>query len=467
MVAPWGESPRRPINLPFANNCSATASYVSGLLLGKTSEPSFRDVSAFFTAMFPTRNLSNDTILEYHDYVWDSRVDRYDYGDALEPCRSQVCKAINLKVDNTGIGIGTIVSVGLEALLVLGYCVMAIALYTRTVPGEPKIPPASHFTALDRIIYAFYGTTRHFFICAIILCLGTSIGLITDGAYIMKQRDDDFFRPYGHQFLVACIAFFSLAATIPAYLWGSRRQWVDAPLLVVTWILSAVAIAFSAVGPRSYNDSFDRVCPDDFFPLSGTLPAAHGVGAWCPVLFALCIGCVLPFFRCGGRKMWANRVIRRAMRTLIVIYAVLGFIGAFAYLILLYVFIGKTTWIGDSKWDMGQGLALALWVPLLYELVHLMSVGIDKGLTASLPREFDAVREDDLDDDAEPVFIPGMAPGPRGDTRYEQPPAPGGAFGQSVGLVPQMPPAVVVPEKGSIAAQLREASTSQLTYRFA
>jgi hypothetical protein len=270
-------------------------------------------------------------------------------------------------------GMGTIVSVGLEALLVLGYCAMAIVLYTRTVPGESKIPPASHFTALDRIIYAFYGTSRHFFICAIILCLGTSIGLITDGAYTMKQRDDDFFRPYGHQFLVACIAFFSLAATIPAYLWGSRRQWVDAPLLVVTWILSAVAIAFSAVGPRSYNDSFDRVCPDDFFPLSGTLPAAHGVGAWCPVLFALCIGCVLPFFRCGGRKMWANRVIRRAMRTLIVIYAVLGFIGTWAYLILLYAFIGKTTWIGDSKWDMGQGLALALWVPLLYELVHLMS----------------------------------------------------------------------------------------------
>jgi hypothetical protein len=99
---------------------------------------------------------------------------------------------------------------------------------------------------------------------------------------------------------------------------------------------------------------------------------------------------------------------------------------------------------------------------LIYHLV-----GIDNGLTVSLPREFDAVRADDFDDDAEPVFIPGMAPGPRGDARHGQPPAPGGAFGQSVGLVPQMPPAVVAPEKGSIAAQLREASTSQLTYRFA
>lgn len=59
------------------------------------------------------------------------------------------------------------------------------------------------------------------------------------------------------------------------------------------------------------------------------------------------------------------------IRGLIIIYAVLVFIGACSYIIMALVFVGRSSWIGESDWGLGQGFALALWMPLLYELVHV------------------------------------------------------------------------------------------------
>ena len=376
MPAPWGDSPRRDYNLPFDNNCDATASYVFGMLLGGYPEPSFRDAETFFNAMFPQTSLSNDTVIEYHNYVWDPPFRLYNYADGLAPCRPQLCKLTSEHVDNAGIGVGTLISLGLEAILVLCYCIMAIVLFTRTVPEESRIPQVSRFTIFDRIVYAFYGTTRHFFICAVILCIGTSIGLIADAAHNIMAQGQAYARPYGHQLLTVAISYFSLAATVPAYLWGSRRQWLDAPLLVLTWVLSTTAIIINTLqSADSPQDNFSQICPDDFIPngvLMACLFVAHGVGGWCPFLFALTTSCVLPFFKCGGRKMWAKPVIRRGMRSLILLYAVISFLVVWAFLLILYIFIAKTSWIRSNIFDMGQGIALALWVPLIYELVHSM-----------------------------------------------------------------------------------------------
>ncbi|CAI4215467.1 unnamed protein product [Parascedosporium putredinis] len=403
--APWGDTPRRAYNLPFQNDCDATASYAQGMLLGGYPEPSYGDAATFFKAMFPGENLSSDTIIEYHDYFWQPNFDLYRFEEGFAPCQRQLCAATTAHVDNTGMGVGMLVSLGLEA-------------------DSPSLPVHRVRPRHLRL----YGSTRHFFICAIILCLGSSIGLLADAVHNSHVESlgevGGRVRPYGHQLLAVAITYFSLAATVPAYLWGSRRQWLDAPLLVFTWLLSAIAIIINNLGSSgSRQTSFSRICPDDFIP-SGVLMAClfftHGVGAWCPALFAL---------------MWAKPTIRRGLRALILLYAVLGFLAVWAFLLILYIFVSKTSWIKANVFDLGQGLAVALWIPLIYEVVHSAIVGIDRGLTAGLPREYVAIREGEINDDVDddPVFVPGMAPGPRGALRAPVAP-PGGYY--SAGSVP-------------------------------
>ena len=442
---PWRDLPVSDLNL--AENCALSARYLASHLTGLDDAP-VDIVLEFFQTVTPGRfsSLTDGDVFEWHRHLKDSDDlwDELSASSQFAQCQPDVCAAINRFIPNDLVGIGLLVCLAIELLLVVCYCATSLALYVRKVPGDTRIPRPADLGPLDRVLYAFYSTTTHFFTLATLLSLGISVAVIYDfGA----PGTDSFSAPrirghYGTQVLLAGGAYFSLAAAVPAFLSSSRRQWLDGAAAVLAWVLASVAISVAPNGfdIRRVDDSLERFCPGSIVPrdiaaVAGQ--AAHGIATWCPVLFLLVMGVAVACFKCSGGRMWGWRPLRMSIRGLIIIYAVLGFIGACSFIIMTLVFVGRSSWIGESGWGLGQGFALALWMPLLYELVHVaigtslpskllsdvpvsrvaangVSVGLDRGLDGRLPKEFVAVRTSDLEPNIELDSAPVMASGPRG-----------------------------------------------------
>lgn len=450
---PWQDNSISAFNL--AENCVLSAHYLASHLAGVKDAP-IDVVVKFFRTLAPgsISDLTDSDVLQWHRHLKDS-VDLRDELDAssqFAQCRPDVCTIINSFISNDLVGIGLLVCLAIELVLVVGYCATALALYVRKVPGDSRIPRIADQGPLDRVLYAFYSTTNHFFTLATLLSIGISVAVIYDyGAPDQEVRGH-----YGTQVLLAGSAYFSLAATVPAFLWSSRRQWLDGAPAVLAWILASVAIGIAPIGfdRRDVEESLESICPGDMVPSEVTRTAgqaAHGVATWCPVLFLLVLGVAVAFFKCGGGRMWGWRPARLAIRGLILIYAVLGFIGACSFIIMTLVFVGRSSWIGGSGWGLGQGFALALWMPLLYELVHVaigtfpflnlsssvpacrvatnrVTVGLDRGLEIRLPKEFVAVRAANLEPNTELDSAPVMTSGTRAASEDH---GPKGTAGQS------------------------------------
>lgn len=388
---PWGDTPFSDLN--FAADCAVSGRYLAPLLTGLDG-PSIATAVDFFRAVAPDSDSFNDSsAVEWHRFVQDSDLD-WDYKFDLEPtgelaeCRPEICASITRALPNDVVGIGILVAVAIEFLLVIGYCGTALAFYLR------KTPPASADGPLARVLHAFFSTTNQFFHLAALLCSGVSIAAIYDGA--VSSSDS---RPastyYGTGSLLMGAVYFPLAATIPCYLWASRRQWLDGALLFVPWVLASAAILIVPEGYGRATYAVRVFCPGERVPFAvtnGTAAAVHGFATWCPVLLAVLLLLMLPCFKCSGKRMWEWKPLRftlrgrvlfqTALRWLIIIYAGLCFIGALSYGIMLLVFAGRTTWVKEA-WGLGQGLALVLWLPLLYELVHVV-IGMSLFLPHSL-----------------------------------------------------------------------------------
>ena len=389
---PWEDNPISALNL--AENCALSARYLASHLAGVEDAP-IDVVVEFFRTLAPGGyfNLTDSDIFQWHRHLKDGVNLRAELGASSQfaQCRPDVCDAINGLIQNDLVGIGLLICLAIELLLVVGYCVTALALYVRKVPGDSRIPRPTEQGPLDRVLYAFYSTTNHFFTLATLLSMGISVAVIYDfGA----PGADSFSPPrvrghYGTQVLLAGGAYFSLAATVPAFLWSSRRQWLDGAQAVLAWLLASAAIIVAPMGFNRWDveGSLERFCPGDMVPQEVTMvvgPAAHGVATWCPALFLLVLGVAVAFFKCSGRRMWGWRPARVTIRGLIIIYAVLGFIGACSFIIMTLVFVGRSSWIGKCGWGLGQGFALALWMPLLYELVHV-AIGMLPSLNLPSP----------------------------------------------------------------------------------
>lgn len=387
---PWESLPLSELNV--AENCPLSARYLASHLAGLEDAP-VDVVLDFFRAVVPgaASNLTDGLALEWHRHLKDSGSvwGELRASSQLAECQPDVCTAINRFIQNDLVGIGLLICLAIELILVVCYCVAALAIYVRKVPGDSRIPRPTEFGLIDRVLYAFYSTTNLFFNLAALLSMGISVAVIYDfGA----PGADSFSAPrvkghYGAQVLVTGGAYFSLAATVPAFLWSSRRQWLDGALAVAAWLLTSVAIIVAPIGFNSseVEDSLEEFCPGDMVPnqvsgMAGQL--GHGFATWCPVLFLLVLGVALMFFKCSGGRMWGWRPARVTIRGLIIIYSVLVFIGACSYIIMTLVFVGRSSWIGESGWGLGQGFALALWMPLLYELVH---VAVGTFLPLNLP----------------------------------------------------------------------------------
>jgi len=95
--------------LPFANECLLSAKYVAALF-SDINEPPFRDVATLFRdVLFPGSQLSNDTVLEYHDFVWtkwQSVLKNATETQAPIECQREMCEASALKIDEGIVGVG-------------------------------------------------------------------------------------------------------------------------------------------------------------------------------------------------------------------------------------------------------------------------------------------------------------------------------------------------------------------------
>ncbi|SPN99040.1 uncharacterized protein DNG_02079 [Cephalotrichum gorgonifer] len=476
---PWGSIPFTAFN--FAENCALSGRYLA-FHLTQLDEPPISIVQDFFQtvkpAAFDSLDLEDD-ILPWHKYLSENSMHReLERSPQFTKCLPELCASVTHSASNDLIGIGLLVALALELVLMVGYCATAIAIRARRVPGgDSAIPPASEFKFLDRVLYAFYSTTTLFFNLATVFSIGMSVTLIYN--YAAPDYSDVYSRPtapartyYGLGTLVMGAAYFPLVATVPAYLWSSRRQWIDFWPALVACIFASAAIIFSADSSYNYyswrwlglEDTLLLFCPNEVVPESvqnGVVPAAHGVVSWCPALLALVMAFAVAFFKCSGVKMWAWRPARLTLRGLIIIYAVLGFIGASSYTIMALVFAGRSSWLAESRWTLGQGVVLALWLPLLYELVHVFIVGLDHGLEVRLPKQFVAVRDTDLEPAVEPEFVPGMAPGPRGVV----PPA---TLGHDAITAAQPPlPAVIPAQAVSTPADPEKAAPNPRAFRYA
>lgn len=377
---PWGDTPFSELN--FGADCAASARYVASSIDGM-EEASLSLITRFFEAVVPgASDLNATTVSEWHGFLKDRdfiELWRDSYGElggdlkgseSFRGCTSDLCTTITRSFPNDVIGIGLLVAVTIEFLLMIGYC--AAALY----PYVAKKGPASGSGPLHRILHAFYSTKGHFFHLALMFCMGVSVAVIYDGVTtIATNPPSPASSPrtyYGAGGSLMGAVYFPLAATIPSYLWNSRRQWRDGALAAVALVLVSVAIVFV---PFNYDIIWPlrRACPGEHFPSdidAVTARTVHGLATWTPGLLLLVMGITVSCFKCSGKRMWEWRPMRLVFRWLVVIYAGLAFLGAISYSIILLVLAGRTTWVSQS-WGLGQGIALVLWIPLVYEIIHV------------------------------------------------------------------------------------------------
>ena len=377
---PWGDTPFPDLN--FNEDCSVSGRYIASSI-GGIDEPSISVITRFFQVVVPGRSdLNESSAVEWHRFLKDKEfIDLWwdtdnELGGGLmssrnfNGCMPDLCTTITRFFPNDIIGIGLFVAVTIEFLLMIGYC--AAALY----PYVKKTRPTSGSGPLHRILHAFYSTKNHFFHLAIILCIGVSIAVIHDGVTtIATNTYPSASSPrtyYGAGPVLMGAIYYPLAATIPSYLWNSRRQWRDGALAIVTLVLVSAAIMLI---PVNYDAlwAMRRACPKEHFPsyvTTVTGRAVHGLATWTPALLLVVMGIAVSCFKCSGKRMWEWRPLRLVFRWLVGIYAGLAFMGAISYTIILLVYAGRSTWAGRN-WGLGQGIAVVLWIPLVYEIIHV------------------------------------------------------------------------------------------------
>lgn len=378
---PWGDTPFPDLN--FNEDCAASGRYVASAL-GGVEEPSFTTVTSFFEAVVPgSSDLNVSAAAEWHRFLLkDREFDDLWWGNQDElgggltasrnfnGCMPDLCDHITRSFPNDVIGIGLMVAVTIEFLLVIGYCAAALHPYVT------KTRPASGSGPLHRVLHAFHSTKGHFFHQAIMLCVGVSIAVIYDGAttlgtdaYASASSPRSYYGAGGS--LMGAV-YFPLAATIPSYLWNSRRQWRDGALAAVALVLVSAAILM-VPATRDTRRALEVACPAETFPNDVdfvTRQVVHGLATWTPALLLIISGIAVSCFKCSGKRMWGWRPLRLVLRWLVAIYAGLGVMGAISFTIILLVYAGKTTWAGRS-WGLGQGIALVFWIPLVYEIIYV------------------------------------------------------------------------------------------------
>jgi hypothetical protein len=213
----------------------------------------------------------------------------------------------------------------------------------------------------------------------------------------------------------------------------------------MVWILGSAALVWSAmVASPSFGlrDGYQRsFCPEEYLPAHyhyiyfGTFT----LGILLPPIFGACVGLASCFWRCGWREMWKSNWLRHTVRGFTILFAAVCCLFNWATLVMLLVFVTRTSWFMRTTWGVGQGLALATWMPLLWEIAYTMkgesepfdsrlrvlgylwltmnAVGIDKASETGLQKEFFVVRESDTED--VPELVPGSVLGPRGRRQAE------------------------------------------------
>ena len=416
---PWGDVPFADLN--FGADCYLSAAYLAPLLTYH-DHPSASLIRDFYSAVAPNTpaGFNRTTALEWHDWVLEKDT-RLHLGpsETFDGCLPQICGSITRSNPNDLVGIGILVAVALELLLVVAYCGTALALRLRKAP----VASVGRGGVSGRVLRAFYTTSGRFFNMAAVFSLGVSVAVV---ASLASFADSVY---YGTLPLLLGAAWFPLAAAAPGYLWSSRRQWLDGALLVVAWamstaaIISAPAASYRGYGYGAANRALEDHCPGEIVPPDVRIAVTHALSIFVvliPAALAVFMGITVACFRCQGATMWSRRWVQTTVRWVVLGYAALSLIGEIAYVLMLLIFAGGSSWI-EGSWGLGQGLALALWVPLLYELIHFIvgtlsgsllvfsclpaicaavltriSVGLDKGLHARLPSEFCAVRIDNI-----------------------------------------------------------------------
>jgi len=347
----------------------------------------------------------------------------------------------------------------LQAVLTSFYVTMTMVMYfkRKRSPESFEIRHIQDAKFGDRFLHAFYGTVSDFFLTSIIFDLGLAIGVITHlatkeharGSPLGFASTTDRVVPAvpgggqdsGAYLLVASFSLLSMAGVLPTFLSNSRRQWLRACMICsMVWILGSAALVWSAVIAGSHSglrDDYQRdFCPDEYLPETYHSVSFGSItlGVLLPPIFGASVAFASFICCCGWREMWKRDWVRHTVRGSIVSFSAVCFFLNWATLVLLLVFLSGTSWFMRTSWGVGQGLALAMWMPLLWEIIYMMigesrpfvlcpwalrislanniEVGIDRGSETRLQKEFFVLREGEVEDI--PELVPGSILGPRG-----------------------------------------------------
>jgi hypothetical protein len=283
----------------------------------------------------------------------------------------------------------------LQALLVTLYFASAVFTFVKNRQTRSDAPRTPSFL-INRFTNAFYGTTNEFFMTSFVLTLSLQLTVIirrystdqltTSIAYTRGRTEIQTGRnhPYSYttpiDLLVSCFAFFPLAVLLPVMLFKARRQWLRAAFLTVLWLGSWTSFVVSIMedGRSSGVIGAEKdLCPRDYtggpFFAASVFPT-HGIVMWVPGLFGLSMLVLLAWYKCAGRQMWrTHKVLRRIIRVAAILYSVVAFLCMWLMLILLIVYLTGTSWFAHTPWNLGQIVAIVIWVPVLFELVYMLS----------------------------------------------------------------------------------------------
>jgi hypothetical protein len=262
----------------------------------------------------------------------------------------------------------------LQAILSALYLAASISLYLKRQKGREAsgIPRIRDAKFADRIRYAFYGTVSDFFLTSVIFDVGLAIGVLSH----LGTKDRDLIS--GADVFVASFCLMGMAGVAPIFLWKSRRQWLRMWMIgSMVWSLASAALVWSVTISISHGlrDDFQRsLCPKEYVTdtYRSVFYASVTLGVLLPPTLCAAYVFVSPFWRCDWRQMWKKDWVRHAVRGSTVGISGLCFLFSWATLALLVVFVSGTSWFMRTSWGVGQGLALAMWMPLLWEIVYTM-----------------------------------------------------------------------------------------------